>query len=57
MVSGSDRHASQWRHALRVPGADGLDLDHPLRGPATVNREGVVDAFEALATEIQRSER
>lgn len=28
MVSGSDRHASTWRQSVRVPGADGLTLDH-----------------------------
>ena len=27
MVSGSDRHASEWRHGLRIPGAEDLDLD------------------------------
>lgn len=28
MVSGSDRHANTWRQSVRVPGADGLTLDH-----------------------------
>jgi hypothetical protein len=28
MVSGSDRHASEWRRCFRVTGADGLTLDH-----------------------------
>lgn len=34
MVSGSDRHASEWRHAFRVPGAEGLDLDHAYKAMA-----------------------
>ncbi len=28
MVSGSDRHASEWRRYFQVTGADGLTLDH-----------------------------
>jgi Transposase DDE domain len=28
MVSGSDRHASEWRRCFQVTGADGLTLDH-----------------------------
>ncbi|MFN0191105.1 MAG: IS1634 family transposase [Aestuariivirga sp.] len=34
MVSGSDRHASAWRHALRIPGAEHLDLDHAYKAMA-----------------------
>ncbi len=34
MVSGSDRHASGWRHMLRIPGAEGLDLDHAYKAMA-----------------------
>jgi hypothetical protein len=34
MISGSDRHASDWRNGLRVPGADGLDLDHAYKAMA-----------------------
>ena len=41
MVSGSDRHASEWRHAFRVPGAEGLDLDHAYKAMAWL---GEVDA-------------
>jgi hypothetical protein len=41
MVSGSDRHASEWRSGLRVPGADGLDLDHAYKAMAWL---GAVDA-------------
>jgi len=40
MISGSDRHASEWHHALRVPGADGLDLDHAYKAMAWL---GAVD--------------
>src|SRR5277367_3679933 len=38
MVSGSDRHASEWRNGLRVPGADGLDLDHAYKAMAWLGR-------------------
>jgi hypothetical protein len=41
MISGSDRHASEWHNALRVPGADGLDLDHAYKAMAWL---GAVDA-------------
>ena len=41
MVSGSDRHASDWRNGLRVPDADGLDLDHAYKAMAWL---GKVDA-------------
>src|ERR1700693_4889506 len=34
MVSGSDRHASEWRTGLRVPGAEGLDLDDAYKAMA-----------------------
>src|SRR5208282_2314999 len=34
MVSGSDRHASEWRNAFRVPGAEGLDLDDAYKAMA-----------------------
>lgn len=40
MISGSDRHASEWRSGLRVPGADGLDLDHACKAMAWL---GAVD--------------
>src|SRR5271155_647126 len=39
-VSGSDRHASAWRNGLRVPGADGLDLDHAYKAMAWLGRGG-----------------
>lgn len=41
MVSGSDRHASAWRDAFRVPGAEGLDLDDAYKAMAWL---GEVDA-------------
>ncbi|MGL4939758.1 MAG: IS1634 family transposase [Bifidobacterium asteroides] len=34
MVSGSDRHASDWHRALRVPGAEGLTLEHAYKAMA-----------------------
>jgi transposase len=34
MVSGSDRHASEWRRAFRIPGAEGLTLDHAYKAMA-----------------------
>lgn len=34
MVSGSDRHASEWRNGFRVPGADELDLDQAYKAMA-----------------------
>jgi len=40
MVSGSDRHASGWRQSLRIPGADGLDLDDAYKAMAWL---GAVD--------------
>jgi hypothetical protein len=41
MVSGSDRHASTWRHGLRIDGAEGLDLDDAYKAMAWL---GEVDA-------------
>lgn len=43
MVSGSDRHASEWRNGYRVPGAEGLTLDHAYTAMAWLgetDREG-----------------
>ncbi len=34
MVSGSDRHANGWRNALRVPGAEAIDLDQAYKAMA-----------------------
>ena len=41
MISGSDRHASDWLSRVRVPGAEGLDLDHAYKAMAWL---GEVDA-------------
>jgi transposase len=34
MISGSDRHANDWCSRVRVPGVDGLDLDHAYKAMA-----------------------
>ncbi len=39
MVSGSDRHASEWRHCFRVPGADELTLDHAYKAMTWLGEE------------------
>ena len=39
--SGSDRHANDWRSRVRVPGAEGLDLDHAYKAMAWL---GALDA-------------
>ena len=41
MISGSDRHANDWLSRVRVPGAEGLDLDHAYKAMAWL---GEVDA-------------
>jgi hypothetical protein len=41
MISGSDRHASDWLSRVRVPGAEGLDLDHAYKAMAWL---GEIDA-------------
>ncbi len=41
MISGSDRHASDWLSRVRVPGTEGLDLDHAYKAMAWL---GEVDA-------------
>jgi hypothetical protein len=41
MISGSDRHANDWRSRVRVPGAEGLDLDHAYKAMAWL---GALDA-------------
>jgi len=41
MISGSDRHANDWLSRGRVPGAEGLDLDHAYKAMAWL---GAVDA-------------
>jgi hypothetical protein len=44
MISGSDRHANDWCGRVRVPGAEGLDLDHAYKAMAWL---GEVDARAA----------
>lgn len=39
MVSGSDRHASEWRHCFRVPGAADLALDHAYKAMTWLGEE------------------
>jgi hypothetical protein len=51
MVSGSDRHASEWRHGLQVPGTDTLTLDHAYKAMAWLGEEigdgrSMTDAIE-----------
>ena len=51
MVSGSDRHASEWRNTFRVPGAEGLSLDHAYKamawlGAASDGARSTSDAIE-----------
>lgn len=41
MISGSDRHANDWCSRVRVPGAEGLDLDHVYKAMAWL---GEIDA-------------
>ncbi len=51
MVSGSDRHASGWRHAFRVPGAETLDLDHAYKAMAWLGEKDASDRSTAEAIE------
>jgi Transposase DDE domain len=39
MVSGSDRHASTWRRAYRIPGVGDLALDHAYKAMAWLGEE------------------
>jgi hypothetical protein len=48
IVSGSDRHASEWRTGLRVPGAEGIDLDQAYKAMAWL---GEIDAAGHGTTE------
>ncbi len=50
-VSGSDRHASEWRNGLRVPGAEGLGLDEAYKAMAWLGEidehgRGTAEAIE-----------
>lgn len=40
MVSGSDRHASQWHHGFRVPGAESLTLDQAYKAMGWLGEKG-----------------
>jgi hypothetical protein len=48
MVSGSDRHTSEWRNGLRVPGAEGIDLDQAMAwlGEIDAAGHGTTEAIE-----------
>jgi hypothetical protein len=39
MVSGSDRHASRWRHNFRIPGTEDIRLDHSYLAMAWLGEE------------------
>jgi hypothetical protein len=49
MISGSDRHASEWRHAYRVPGAEDLTLEDAYTAMAWL---GEMDAEGRAMTEV-----
>jgi hypothetical protein len=42
MISGSDRHASDWHQRLRIPGAEALTLEHAYKAMAWLG-EGIAD--------------
>lgn len=39
MVSGSDRHASTWRHGIHIPDADNLTLEHAYKAMAWLGED------------------
>lgn len=49
MISGSDRHANDWCSRVRVPGAEGLDLEHAYKAMAWL---GEVDAAGSSTAEV-----
>jgi hypothetical protein len=51
MISGSDRHASDWLSRVRVPGAEGLDLDHAYKAMAWLGEIDVAGGSTAEAVE------
>jgi hypothetical protein len=51
MISGSDRHASDWCSRVRVPGAAGLDLDHAYKAMAWLGAVDTEDRSTAEAVE------
>lgn len=52
MISGSDRHANDWCSRVRVPGAEGLDLDHAYKAMAWL---GEVDAAGSTAEAVEEA--
>jgi hypothetical protein len=59
LVSGSDRHAHDWRRRLRVPGAEALSLDHAYKamawlGEATADGRSRTDAVEEALYQHRR---
>jgi Transposase DDE domain len=51
MISGSDRHANDWCSRVRVPGAEGLDLDHAYKAMAWLGEVDAVSRSTAEAVE------
>jgi hypothetical protein len=51
MISGSDRHASDWLSRVRVPGAEGLDLDHAYKAMAWLGEVDAAGRYTAEAVE------
>jgi transposase len=53
MVSGSDRHASDWQQRLRIPGAEGLTLEHAYKAMAWLGEE--VDQGRCMTDVIEEA--
>ena len=53
MVSGSDRHASRWRHNFRIPGTEDIKLDHSYLAMAWLGEEIGDGRFTTDAIEEQ----
>ena len=51
MISGSDRHANDWCSRVRVPGAEGLDLDHAYKAMAWLGEADAAGRSTAEAVE------
>ena len=51
MISGSDRHANDWCSRVRVPGTEGLDLDHAYKAMAWLGEVDAVGRSTAEAVE------
>ena len=59
LVSGSDRHAHDWRQRLRVPGAEALSLDHAYKamawlGEAAADGHPMTDTVEEALYQHRR---